>query len=1324
MTQLLKYRGLWKLVSGIEAAPPAPVAPANADDNKEQISWEEKNDEAMALITLSLSTSELATVRDAANARGAWLAILAVYEAKDLPGKLFLRRQFSNMRLEDGMSMQQHINNIKNVVDQLKSIGSPVTDDDIAVVLLNSLNGKYDSLVVALESRPPEELTSSSIAARLLQEERRRSNQYHDRNNEGNEPAFISRSSWNSGNPHVNKTSSMQQKKKKNKNHQHQHASSKLKSHNENKPSIPNAFITSVDTKSDPVQNDTLATISDEWFIDSGASYHLCHNRGSFQDFAEILPKNIQLGDKRIIQATGTGNISVKTFVKHQWIPGVFTNVLFVPNIAANLLSVSRMTASGLNISFVGNECIIRNKSGEIIGRATKQSSNLYRLVVQIDLPLVVTPIAATAVTTGITDAKIWHDRLGHIGIESMSTLKNLVTGFNCNLNDSDNLIATCQGCLKGKAHRSAMPDAATHRATVPLELVHSDICGPMNVESIGGSSYFITFIDDYSRYIVIKTMKSKDEALKHFLDYKGWAENSTGYNIKTLRTDGGGEYFSNDFDAVLKQYGISRQKTPPYTPQHNGVAERANRTIVESARSMLHSANLPYTFWGDAVVTASYLRNRSPTRTLIGTTPYECWYGEKPSLAHLRVFGCKAYVHIPKEKRTKLDSKVTECIFIGYSLESKAWRLFDRINRRILISRDVYFLEIQPNRGSVIKGNETVTVPLDGDDIEEKSHSIVEPDRMSLHPSPPNQNDEDNHDVVHDDQNEEKKSSPSDPPRRSGRMHASTRALDSSSLQSNDHSLLHAFIADIQQEPLSFAEAMNRTDSKQWEEAAQSEYDSIQAAGTWTLVPLPPDRKAIGCKWVFKIKRLANGIIDRYKARLVAKGFAQKEGVDYIETFAPVAKFCSIRALLALAAYHDLEIHQMDVKTAFLNGDLDVDIYMRQPEGFVIKGKESLVCKLNKSLYGLKQASRAWYQKIDTVLHSLGFIPSQADHCIYHLYEKGLIMYIALYVDDLLLLSNSLKRLMNLKQELSRLFQMKDLGEAQFVLGIQIQRNRAAHTLSISQHAYVKSVVERFNMMESHAVSTPMDHTVKLSKADCPSTLDQIRDMSNIPYQSAVGAIMYAMLGTRPDIAFAITTLSQFSSNPGPKHWMAIKRLFRYLRGTLNYSLTYGRIGNNMTPSLVGYCDSDWGSNIDDRRSITGYVFLLSGGAVSWQAKKQPTVALSSVEAEYMASTQATKEAIWWRTFLKELKVNTSSAILIFSDSQGSIALGKNPEYHARTKHIDIQHHFVREHVSNGTVVFQFITTDDMAADVLTKPLPREKHQRMIEMIGMYASS
>jgi hypothetical protein len=296
----------------------------------------------------------------------------------------------------------------------------------------------------------------------------------------------------------------------------------------------------------------------------------------------------------------------------------------------------------------------------------------------------------------------------------------------------------------------------------------------------------------------------------------------------------------------------------------------------------------------------------------------------------------------------------------------------------------------------------------------------------------------------------------------------------------------------------------------------------------------------------------------------------------------------------------------------------------------------------------------------------------------------------------------------------------MKDLGEAHYVLGIQIHRNRAERTLKISQQEYIKNVIERFGMSESHMVTTPMDHSIKLSKSNSPTTPKEINDMKNIPYQSAVGAIMYAMLGTRPDIAYAITTLSQFSSNPGMQHWMALKRILRYLRGTLDYGITYSFFADDGKLSIRGYCDSDWGSNPDDRRSITGYVFLVAGGAVSWQAKKQPTVALSSVEAEYMASTQATKEALWWRTFLHELGNDVSAPIWIYSDSQGSIALSKNPEYHARTKHIDIQHHFVREHVSNGHVYFSYVSTDNMAADILTKPLAREKHHRLLKELGL----
>jgi len=410
-----------------------------------------------------------------------------------------------------------------------------------------------------------------------------------------------------------------------------------------------------------------------------------------------------------------------------------------------------------------------------------------------------------------------------------------------------------------------------------------------------------------------------------------------------------------------------------------------------------------------------------------------------------------------------------------------------------------------------------------------------------------------------------------------------------------------------------------------------------------------------------------------------------------------------------------------MDVKTAFLNGDLQETIYMKQPEGFIVKGMENMVCKLRKALYGLKQAGRAWYEKIDAALLQLKFKRLESDHCINALHSPSVMMFIVLYVDDLVLLSNSLAFLNEVKLKLATLFDMKDLGEAHYVLGIQITRDRSNRSLSISQQEYIKTIADRFGMSESNAVDTPLSTSDPLSKLDCPANDIDKEAMASKPYKSAIGALMYAMLGTRPDIAYAITALSQFSSNPGEKHWKAVKRLIRYLRGTIDYKITYG--GARQKGAMIAYCDSDWGQNHDDRRSVTGYVFLLCGAAVSWQAKKQPTVALSTVEAEYMSATEATREAIWWRSFLTELGMKLPSPSTILSDSQGSIALAKNPAFHSRTKHIDIKHHFVREQVAAGVITMKHVPTEEMAADILTKPLSRERHLKLMRvLLGMDA--
>jgi hypothetical protein len=384
-------------------------------------------------------------------------------------------------------------------------------------------------------------------------------------------------------------------------------------------------------------------------------------------------------------------------------------------------------------------------------------------------------------------------------------------------------------------------------------------------------------------------------------------------------------------------------------------------------------------------------------------------------------------------------------------------------------------------------------------------------------------------------------------------------------------------------------------------------------------------------------------------------------------------------------------------------------------------------VCKLNKSLYGLKQAGRSWYRKIDAALIELNFVPLHSDNCVYVLRTEQSIVYLLLYVDDLLLISKDMRLLSLLKKELMRRFDMKDMGEAHFILGLQIHRDRKRRQLSLSQAEYAKTVLQRFDMGECKAAKTPMSTGLKLVKGDSSTPTADAKEMRDVPYSQAVGAVMYAMLGTRPDLAHSITSLSQFLQYPGRSHWVALKRVLRYLQGTLEFRLTYqGQSDGEGTEdplTVYGYTDSDWGNNTVDRRSITGWVFKLYGGAVSWQSRKQRTPALSSVEAEYMATTQASKEALWWRYFLTELGLPPKGPTIIYSDSQGSIALAKNPEHHDRTKHIDIQYHFIRHQLATGAVKLHYIGTEDMVADVLAKPLTEERHRMLVLRMGVGAA-
>ena len=501
-----------------------------------------------------------------------------------------------------------------------------------------------------------------------------------------------------------------------------------------------------------------------------------------------------------------------------------------------------------------------------------------------------------------------------------------------------------------------------------------------------------------------------------------------------------------------------------------------------------------------------------------------------------------------------------------------------------------------------------------------------------------------------------------------------------------------------------------------------RDEIQSMRHNGVWELIELPDSHRPIGCKWVYKTKRDSKGKVEKFKARLVAKGFTQREGVDYEATFSPVSSKDSFRVIMALVAHFDMELHQMDVKTAFLNGDLNEEVYMMQPEGFVANDSGKLVCRLKKSIYGLKQASRQWYLKFHSVVASYGFVKNKVDQCIYCKVSGRKFIFLILYVDDILLASSDLGLLHETKRMLSNNFDMKDLGEASFVLGIEINRNRSYRLLGLSQRTYVDRILERFNMQQCKPGIAPVCKGDKLSLSQCPHSDIEKAQIKNVPYASALGSIMYAQVCTRPDIVFATGLLGRYQSNPGHDHWVAAKKVMRYLKRTKDYMLIYKHVQDLQ---LVGYSDSDFAGCQDEKKSTTGYIFKLAGGVVSWKSEKRKSIASSTMQAEFVACFSTTTQAIWLRNLIKELTVFdfVDRFIQLYCDNNSAVLFINNNRGLKGSKHMEVKYLTIKEKVQNGDVAVEHISTDDMIADPLTKGLRPCVFDRHVINMGLGVS-
>ncbi|CAM1304163.1 Uncharacterised protein r2_g1403 [Pycnogonum litorale] len=1021
----------------------------------------------------------------------------------------------------------------------------------------------------------------------------------------------------------------------------------------------------------------TTCESTNELLVDCGATAHIITNKSSFLHMDTSFNPDghfIELADgsrtNGIVHGKGVAEVSLIDV--HGFSHKVkLSDALYIPTYKQNIFSVHAATDKGAIFNFSRHESELITPQGTKF--KIKNRGRLYYI----------NSLFNSRCDVRSHTLSEWHTLLGHCNTQDILKLEK-ISG---DMKVESKAQFHCETCVEGKMpqFRSRVPD---ERATSPCELVHCDLAGPLTPCAHGGHRYAINFIDDFSGAATVYFLKQKSDAAaatRRFL-----ADIAPYGSVGRIRTDNGTEFTGSNFQSVLLEHKIKHEMSAPYSPHQNGTAERAWRTLFEMARCLLLESKLPKYLWTYAVATAAYIRNRCfNPRT--GKTPYENLTGRKPNLCKLHVFGsvCFAYV----QNKTKLDARSRKGKFVGYDQNSPAYLVYFPEDNTILKVRCVNFTERFESQQPNMFQPENVDVhpefvPLThhgGADVVDEPE-VNNTDSTLNGDSNPNTH-------IQDTSNEDK--------RYPDRNRTKPKYLDDYVENTTDYTIDYFYkVNDI---PRCYHEAISSPEAQKWNAAMEEELHALDDNKTFELLPVPNDRSVIGSRWVYNIKSDTDGG-ERFKARFVAKGYSQIPHIDYQETFSPTARLTSLRMLINVAANESMIVHQMDVKTAYLNAPIDREIYVEQPKGYEKFGKngKKLVLKLTKSLYGLKQSGRNWHNILHDHFMNEKFTQSQADTCVYTKLDEMSKVIILIWVDDIIIATNSSKAMKEVKLALSNKFKMKDMGELSYFLGIQFKCKD--NMISMNQTKYIEKILSKFDMHDCKMRSTPCE--IGLNKFE-----DNHSELLETPtlYQEIVGSLIYLMTATRPDLSYVVSKLSQHMAKPRMVHLSIAKHVMRYLKGTKHYSLKFCKTDEPL--QLLGFSDSDWGSS-RDRHSISGYCFRLSNGSslISWRSRRQPIVALSTCEAEYIALAATTQEAKFLKQILRDISNKSVETVILNVDNQGAIALAKNPVHHQRSKHIDIRYHFIRDEVERGDISLTYVSSEDNVADVFTKPLAKVK--------------